>query len=357
MMTLLIASLGLHLAYYVLIFARLIWWRSDAEGTKTARSPLSILVCIKNEKPRINGLVTALNRQDVDEIVIVDDYSSDGSLELLGTIASKKIRVVQATADRPGKKHASADGIAACSYDKILFTDADCTPASDEWAQIMSASDRPIVLGYSPMSKTSSLVNLFARYETYMTGLQYLSYAAIGIPYMGVGRNMLIDTKILSGASAAIRGKHLASGDDDLTINAVATADNTAICIDPRAHVYTDSPKTWRAFVRQKTRHISTATYYRMHHQILLAAFSISQIAFYLFLFVGVISGTIPLQIGIALFIVKQLVQILVHSTIIRKLNESIAIHQLLFLDLLLFGYYLIMPLIILIHKKDNHWN
>jgi hypothetical protein len=221
----------------------------------------------------------------------------------------------------------------------------------------MNSIDKPNVLGYSPMKKTSGLVNLFARFETYLTGVQYLSYAFARMPYMGVGRNMIIDNSLRASNLDKVKGQDLASGDDDLTINAIATGENTGICIQPDSFVFTDSPITLKGFITQKTRHISTSVHYKMIHQIMLGAFSASQILFYLFLIYGGLSGTIPIHICLIAYVVKQVVQISIHSLLIKKMKESIVIHQLLLLDLLLFLYYLVMPFILLIRKNDNRWS
>jgi len=351
---LLFLFLAVHLTYYLLIFIRLAIFSNQLNKVKK-RLPLSIVVCFKNEDENVDKLLRNLMRQNADEIVLVDDFSSDETLSKLQSYQSNKITVIRASSDKPGKKQAAQDGVSAAENNRILFTDADCIPATERWAELMNTNDKPVILGYSPMMKTSGWVNLFARFETYMTGVQYLSYALAGMPYMGVGRNMLIDKTLRD--TTKIKGQHLASGDDDLTVNAVANSKNTAICIHPDSFVFTDSATTLSGFIRQKTRHISTSVHYKLVHQLMLGAFSASQILFYVMLICGLIVGTIPVYLGIIAYAAKQVVQILIHSALIKKMKESIPIHHLLLLDLLLFLYYLLMPFILLIRKNDNHWS
>jgi glycosyltransferase involved in cell wall biosynthesis len=320
-------------------------------------SSISIVVCFKNEESSVDKVLPNLLAQEVDDIVLVDDFSTDLTFAKLTTYKSERVQILRTSKKRPGKKQAVNDGIAAAKYNRILFTDADCIPVSSNWSQRMNSIDKSIVLGYSPMKKTSGLVNLFARFETYITAVQYLSYALARLPYMGVGRNVMIDRSLRASNLDKIKGQHLASGDDDLTINAIATSINTGICIHPDSFVFTDGPRTLSRFITQKTRHISTSVHYKFLHQLMLGSFSASQILFYLLFFLGVVFGTIPLTIWLMAYMIKQIVQISIHSLLIKKMKERIAIHQLLLLDLLLFLYYLVMPFILLIRKNDNRWS
>lgn len=353
---LLFLFLTVHLLYYLFLFVRLVNVKSNTELLTDSNS-ISIVVCFKNEEKSVDKILTILLEQKTDDIVLVDDFSTDQTYEKLSSYRSERVKVISTSKDRPGKKQAANDGAEAAKYDRILFTDADCLPVSSDWAQQMNSIKKSIVLGYSPMKKASGLVNLFARFETYMTGVQYLSYSLAGIPYMGVGRNMVVDRSLKGSNQQKIKGQDLASGDDDLTINAIATDKNTGICIHANSVVYTDSPSTLKGFIIQKTRHISTSVHYKLTHQIMLGTFSASHILFYLMLLLGGLSGTIPLKICLIAYIVKQVVQLAIHELLIKKMNESIAIHQLLLLDLLLFLYYLVMPFIFLIRKNDNRWS
>ena len=346
----------MHLAYYVFLFARLIIFQQVSKHTDMP-IPHSVVVCFKDAENLVDSIVPTILTQSSDDIVLVDDFSGDRTLERLQPYGSDRVQVLKTSVDRPGKKQAAHEGIVAARHDRILVTDADCIPKEAIWATSMNAVKKKIVLGYSPMIKTSGIVNLFSRFETYMTGVQYLSYALAGIPYMGVGRNMIIDRSLRSANLEYIRGKNLASGDDDLTINAIADRDNTGICIVEESIVHTKSATSLSGFINQKTRHISTSVHYKLIHQLMLGAFSLSQILFYILLFIGLFLGTIPLQVGLVAYGIKQCVQLMIHYRLTKKLHETIRLHQHLLLDLLLFLYYLVMPFILLIRKNDNRWS
>jgi len=56
--------------------------------------------------------------------------------------------------------------------------------------------NKTIVLGYGAYEKISgSFLNKIIRFETMLTAVQYFSWAKIGCPYMGVGRNLAYKKK------------------------------------------------------------------------------------------------------------------------------------------------------------------
>src|SRR5690606_29715318 len=128
------------------------------------------------------------------------------------------------------------------------------------WLKKMVAKmkgDAQLVLGFAPYTEAPGFLNKFIRYEAVYTAMQYLSFALAGIPYMGVGRNMAYRKQLFHQAKELEKHRHLASGDDDLFVNEVATKKNTAIQLDPETFVYSTPKLTWRGYKRQKTRHLS----------------------------------------------------------------------------------------------------
>ena len=124
-----------------------------------------------------------------------------------------------------------------------------------------------LYLGYGAYHKKSGILNKLIRFETFHTALQYLSYALAGIPYMGVGRNLSYKKDIFLRNKGFSSINHIPSGDDDLFINKVATKKNTAVVIDPEAITRSIPKTTWSSWLKQKTRHYTTAKYYKPKHK------------------------------------------------------------------------------------------
>jgi hypothetical protein len=82
---------------------------------------------------------------------------------------------------------------------EYLFTDADCYQIqrldySDELAIYDAKNDS---IGYGGYEKiANSFLNKLIRFETLLTAMQYFSWAKVGHPYMGVGRNLTYKERV-----------------------------------------------------------------------------------------------------------------------------------------------------------------
>lgn len=325
------------------------------KAKKDQNAPMvSIVVVFKNELENLRRLIPELMVQHYPnfEVVLCDDFSSDGSFELANSHDDPKIKAMKASKDLLGKKFALREAINATKGDKILVTDADCIPASSDWvgSMIRHTSDKKIVLGYSPHEKAAGFLNKFIRYETYFTALQYLNYAVAKIPYMGVGRNMMYDKSLFLEEAPAT--DKLISGDDDLFVNAVADKSNTAINLCPESYVYTAPSTSWSDFFKQKRRHVSTSVAYKFRHQFLLGLYSLSHLLSYILFFVGCFAGEF-LFFLICFVVVITIKWIIARGTMKKLACEDLIIYFPL-LDFMLACYYLLM--VPLTFFKPKNW-
>jgi cellulose synthase/poly-beta-1,6-N-acetylglucosamine synthase-like glycosyltransferase len=205
-----------------------------------------------------------------------------------------------------------------------------------------------VVLGYAPLNRKKTWISIFARYETFLTALQYFSYAIAGIPYMGVGRNLAYTTDILKSTNGFSSHLDLLSGDDDLTVNAVARKNNVGIQTDPKSFMYSDPPENLSAFVRQKSRHITTSVRYKMKHQILLAAFSMTHVVFYFSLFF------MDPWVACMVFATRILLILLFNYRAFVKLKESDLLLWFPVLDFLMTFYYILMSFTFIFPRKKS---
>ena len=126
-------------------------------------------------------------------------------------------------------------------------------------------TQKEIVLGYGGYEKHSGLLNKLVRFDTFQVALQYFSYALIGKPYMGVGRNLAYKKSLFFDNKGFASHIHIPSGDDDLFIREVATSKNVAIAVHRSSQTLSEAKTTWSSWVRQKTRHLSTSRHYTFH--------------------------------------------------------------------------------------------
>ncbi|MCB0659599.1 MAG: glycosyltransferase [Saprospiraceae bacterium] len=248
--------------------------------------PVSVVIVFKNSKSTLNQTVKRVLEQSYPtfEVILMDDFSTDGSVSTIENIKNEKIKIFKASQDQPGKKSALSEAIGLANYPIVFLTDADCLPASDQWihhmASTLCSDDKTeIVLGYSPMTKTPGLLNAFSRYETLLTAVQYFAYAFYKIPYMGVGRNLMYRKDVFIKHKGFDKHASLPGGDDDLFIQSAATLENVNYCLHPASFVFTEAKTTLHDYCLQKLRHITTSVRYRWYHKLLLSVFGMSQLA------------------------------------------------------------------------------
>lgn len=254
--------------------------------------PISVIICAKNEAENLQKFLPSIVQQEypIFEIVLINDASSDGSLEIMESFKKKYdtikiVNIANTEAFWSNKKYALTLGIKAATYEHLLFTDADCFIPSKKWIAKMASAFSPqktIVLGYGKYNpKKRSLLNLLIRFETLVTAIQYFTYAKLKMSYMGVGRNLAYHKSEFYKTNGFIKHLHIRSGDDDLFVQEAANSKNTAICIDEDSFTVSEAPQTFRAWFRQKRRHVSTASHYKIKFKLLLGLFFATKVLFY----------------------------------------------------------------------------
>ncbi len=321
---------------------------------------VSVIVVYKNAEDLIVRTIKTILDQNYPyfEVLAIDDFSTDqGPLQLL-EIQDKRLILLNATDNKPGKKSALTEAILHSRYDILLFTDADCTPASGQWIKSMNdtlfSDDKiDIVLGYGPMYRHTGLLNLFLRYETFITAFQYFSYAALKIPYMGVGRNMMYKKSLFLAQEGFTSHEKISSGDDDLFIRNAANSFNTSVNLHPESFVWSEGKSTLRAYLQQKTRHVSTSLYYSHQHKLLLSLFAFSQVLFYLSWIGGIITGVISFNTAMIILLFKWSAQMILQSGAMHKLDVSDLNKWFPLTDFMMLAYFLLLPFYSFFRKKD----
>jgi glycosyltransferase involved in cell wall biosynthesis len=338
-------SLLVQLFFFLFIFSRLLFFKEIPEEKETRG--ISVIIAAHDEKPNLLVLIPELLGQNYTdfEVIVADDRSADGTFELLQSFNDVRLKIIRID-EVPGninpKKNALTRAIAMSSKEHLLFTDADCRPLSKDWIKEMQqgfSERKDIVLGYSPYFKAPGFLNLFIRYETFYTAVQYLSFALSGRPYMGVGRNLAYKKKLFINNQGFNSYQHVTGGDDDLFIKDVSNNNNTSIRINHKSQIHSIPKSTFPSWINQKKRHLSVGTYYRLKDQIALGMLNISHICFYLsFIYLCLIQ--FELSFIILGFMLRTSVFIASFVLILKKSGDSIKWYVLPVLDLIYILYY-----------------
>lgn len=246
---------------------------TEAPARSAGKQPVSVIVCARNEEENLKELVPLLTAQDhlEYEVIIVLDRCFDQSLDYMKSIEldypNLRTLIIDYVPDQfHPKKFGLTLAIKGAKYDWVLLTDADCRPTSHSWVSGMAnhfTKDKEIVLGYSPYFEEKGGLNAYIGYETFNTAFQYLSSARIGIPYMGVGRNLAYRKSLFLNNLGFATYQGITGGDDDLFVQSHATHRNTGIAMGSDLMVPSRPKKKWGEYLKQKKRHYSVSKFYK----------------------------------------------------------------------------------------------
>jgi glycosyltransferase involved in cell wall biosynthesis len=358
----------LHIIFYTVIGVQVLYFLLYAIGLskptpqKPSQSlPVSVIVCAHDEEQNLRDLIPLLLSQDHPEfeIVVVDDRSNDATFDMLIQETSKdhRLRMVHVNRTPPlfnAKKYALTLGIKAAKYEWLLISDADCRPVGKNWISSIAKHFSPttqFILGFSPYQRRPGVLNAFIRFETLVTGMQYIAFALLGMPYMGVGRNLSYRRSKFLEVKGFNNFIKITGGDDDLFINQHARKNNTAVCIDEDSVISSLPKTTFRSFFAQKVRHLSVGKYYRFGHRIVLGLFSLSWIlTWFLGIPLAIFSDKPYLVAGLLGF--RLIIFVATSKIAASKLHQRLELWAIPLLDFIYAFYYLVTGIKALATKK-----
>jgi cellulose synthase/poly-beta-1,6-N-acetylglucosamine synthase-like glycosyltransferase len=233
---------------------------------------ISIVVPARNEEKNIAHLLQDLQTQtypkDLFEIIIVDDHSSDATVEVVKSFPRIKLVQLSGLAINSYKKKAIETGIMVAEKEWIVTTDADCRMGS-KWLENIAAfiEEKKPALVAAPVTLNcnNSLLQIFQAIDFMV--LQGITGAAIfkKIHSMGNGANIAYERKAFSDVKGFTGIDHIASGDDMLLMHKIEIRfpGKTAYLKSNEAIVSTEPMTTWKSFLNQRIRWASKARQYQ----------------------------------------------------------------------------------------------
>ena len=328
--------------------------------------PISVVICARNEIANLQAFLPSVLGQNYPEfeVVVVNDRSWDGTEDYLEELGKKHhnlkiVKILDSDKFLAGKKFAATMGIKAAKNEWLVFTDADCTPASENWLMRMQEPENEateILLGYSPYLKTGGLLNALIRFETFFTAVNYLSFALKGMPYMGVGRNLGYKKPLFFKNKGFASHMHIQSGDDDLFVNGNANKNNTEIRIHEHSQVWSEPNRTWGSYLKQKKRHFGAGKLYKPRHKFILSAQIIFQFLFYGFFTACMFFGRETQYIAGGILFLSIIIKCFVYLKLLKRLNCGDLRWWFPILDILLFLFLSINGFLALFGKKKVNW-
>ena len=238
---------------------------------------ISVIIPARNEEQNINACLNSLASQsypkDLFEILVVDDFSTDKTAELVSNYAAQNVKLIQlkdfiTDVDLNSyKKKAIEIAIGQSTGELIVTTDADCT-MSPTWLQTIAAfyeENKPAFI-VMPVSYDCNN-SFFEKFQTidFMT-LQGITGAAVSKKMLSMcnGANLAYTRKAFNEAGGFKGIDDIASGDDMLLMHKIYKQDPTSVMYlkSKDIIVHTQPMHTLKDFFNQRIRWASKADKY-----------------------------------------------------------------------------------------------
>ena len=244
------------------------------DATLRQLKKISVLIAARNEGKNIEKLLQSLYNQSFDknyfEVIIVDDNSSDDTTEVAENFQNlhPELDLKLLKAEGQGKKQAISQALRAAENELVMVTDADCE-LPERWIEKMLAyydkKDLKMLLGPVLLSPADTLFEKLQVLEHLSLIASTAGSAAIGMPVMCNGANMMYDRKSAIDAEVDRTDMNIASGDDMFLMERfIARYGNKAIgfFLNHDVIVKTATMPTLKAFFRQRRRWTSKTKAY-----------------------------------------------------------------------------------------------
>ena len=242
-------------------------------------SSISVIVPARNEAkniiPCLNSILNQQYPEALYEIILVDDHSEDGTMQIVQQHFLSSISVFALSDYLSGeqsiqsfKKMAIGLGIQKAKGQIIVTTDADCIVPST-WLRLIeyqfTKNNAAMVAGPVAFYEERNLLERFQSLD--FLGMMVITGAGISGQWMRMCNGAsLAYLKSLFFEVGGFQGiDHLASGDDMLLMHKVAAQypNRIAFVKSKEALVLTKAKKSWGAFFQQRLRWATKSSAYQ----------------------------------------------------------------------------------------------
>jgi cellulose synthase/poly-beta-1,6-N-acetylglucosamine synthase-like glycosyltransferase len=289
-MTLILVTAFLFLPYTALILYYRQSWLSipDYIAPRMLRESdlpfVSIVIAARNEEVHIGHCIRSVIGQtypeDKYEIIIVNDHSTDRTVEVIHSFQMENIRVIHLadfTGDQPVnsyKKRSIETALRSAKGDLILTTDADCM-VPEKWVETMASFYRkkipvfiaaPVVFSRLPVPAglLTRFLGIFQSLD--FMSLQGITGSSVYKKFHGMcnGANLAYPKEVFYEVNGFEGIDTLASGDDILLMHKIQKLYPTGAMFlkSPDVIVETAPAATMKDFMQQRIRWASKARIY-----------------------------------------------------------------------------------------------
>ena len=356
------------IAFIALLYAfqiskyRIGWNKIKSVNRQEYTPKASVVIAMRNEESEIVRLIAELKKQiyptDKLEFILVNDHSTDATLELLQQSTMDNLKIVNMPDGEVGKKNAIKKAVALAEGEIILATDADCS-FSSTWVQTMASyfEDSSIKLVSGPVG--------FHKQKGVFQSLQALEFSSLigsGAGAIGIdsaifcnGANMAYQKAIFSEVNN-FESDTAASGDDVFLLHSIKAKHPKAIVFakDENAIVITEGAQSIKTFINQRKRWTAKSSAYKDWASIYVSYLVLFVNLAIVFLFAMQFFSQQYFELFILFFIAKFIADLFLLYPVLRFFKRTDLIKWILPFEFF-YSFYIVL-IVILSFTKSFEW-
>jgi glycosyltransferase involved in cell wall biosynthesis len=200
-----------ELSFLLVFYLRLLFLKKSSENV--TEMPVAICLCVRNEEERIGQVLQQLLELDYAnfEVVVVDDFSEDCTLQKIGQLAEKYPRLKFTTISqetRFSEKLSINLALKASKSALAVFIRPESEQLDLNYLKKMNnySDGSNLLINYSNFSSERNFYNKLCRIERYLSFLSSAAYSMAGLPVFYQENNILFP-KAIYFDSMGFKGK------------------------------------------------------------------------------------------------------------------------------------------------------
>lgn len=240
-----LVTLGVQLYYYLFVYGAVPTYRINRRGARLkAEPPVSVVVPLFGEDDAFvrERLPLLLSQSDAEFEVVIVYVGSD--VDFYDRLTRMRLSFPQLTVTKIefnprfpiSVKIALNVGIKSARHEYLVLTTCDAAPVSDRWLKLLAKgfTRAEVVLGYCGLEHRRGLAGYLMRTGRMMQSADWIAAAVRRRPYRGIRHAIGLTKRLYFGANG-FGNLNMNVGEDDLFVQQIATRDNTAVVLSPRA--------------------------------------------------------------------------------------------------------------------------
>ncbi len=178
---------------YLFMFTASVVFMNKSQNLNGGRNNISLIITLRNEEENIRKNLPQLldlERDDF-EVVVVDDYSQDNSLSVLGLFKQRYRHLKFSTLSQETRysvKLAQNLALKSASNSWVLVTPVTVSGLNESWLESflekIETAQSNLVLGYSNLQEASGFYQILYRLENFFQQLKSYGFIRRGVPFV-----------------------------------------------------------------------------------------------------------------------------------------------------------------------------